>query len=216
MSANNLPKATIASFPFWKALVQGVFLSAGIVILSGGFRFIVGISDGFTLEVWNIALGGAFLIIGLFNWWVWHWHGKRAPVFRWWTTLAGNLFVAILLLSAGLTCWNALLMSPWNWIVNGILILIFVWMLVLPALSTSRAKSFSKAQDVLSAKMLMFGGAAALMLFSGIVGASVGLSRSVGSILFLFAFLLPVFAIGLVQYSMTRLWLYRPWQKERA
>ncbi len=125
-----------------------------------------------------------------------------------------------MLIAGGVICWDALLAAPWNWIVNGVSIALFILAWVLPAISQRAARRIAYAQDSLSFKMLAFGGPAALMVTAGILGASFGLhggpsaEGQVDPRLVAVAVMPPIFGIGLAQYNAHHSWPYRPWQKD--
>jgi hypothetical protein len=128
------------------------------------------------------------------------------------------MYISFVILLAGMKPWNILLKPPWNWVVNGLLLALFVTAWILPALSYPLARKIRALQDAIGIKMLKFGGPAGLMVLVGILGARYGRDlhrqgKNVETLLF-FGFGFPLISIFLAQYNATDFWPYRPWAKE--
>lgn len=210
MSQRKLPKPSIASFPFYKALLLAIFVSMSIFLLSAGFG--VSIRGELRFTAVDVIVGIVSFGLGMSNWLAWQ--PRRSYPLRWLTVLIGNIYISVLLLLVSLLYWNALLNARWSVLVNSISVGLFVVAWFLPVLSPVIAKQLSSAQDNFSLTLLNFGGPAALMIAAGILGANFGMRASMDSRIIVLAFLFSLTSVGLAQYAANSLWPYRPWAKE--
>lgn len=205
----------------WKTILAALGLGTIFTFLSWGFRTILDYYAGFhhySLTIGDVLLGSGWLPISFWILWAWQPRRKHARWHRWLSGLSVPFYMSIFPFLGAIASWNAILNHPWNWIVNSILagLLILAW--ILPTLSYRWSKRVASAQDMLSLRMLTFGGVGGLMVLAGILGAGLGMSTSrkggAGTVVLIMAFAWALVAIFLAQYNAEHLWPYRPWQKE--
>ena len=228
MAPKRLPRIRLT---FRQALLWGLSLWAVITFLSWLFKDLFGllessrsVSRGSTppslppLTITDLLLGSGALVFSLWSYWAWRPRRKHGRWHRWLVREVGGMYISFVILLAGMKPWNILLKPPWNWVVNGLLLALFVTAWILPALSYPLARKIRALQDAIGIKMLKFGGPAGLMVLVGILGARYGrdLHRQGKNVeaLLLFGFGFPLVSIFLAQYNATDFWPYRPWAKE--
>lgn len=213
--AKEFKKPPVASWPVWKIVLAGLALSAIFIFLIWLFELMLSIyCTGVPkpMTIGSILLGNFWLLIALWTRWAYQPRRKHARWHRWLESLISLIYMFGLILSGAIAYWNALLKYPWNWVVNGVVALLFILAWILPAISYSAAKKLAQMQWALSGRMLGCAGVA------GILGASFGMYASrngeIGSVIFVVAILFSLLAIFMSQYGAEYLWRYRPWQKE--
>lgn len=166
----------------------------------------------------EVLLGSGPLFLALYAYWAWKPRRKNARLHRWLQACGGVLYWSILMLLLPVTYWNALLKNPWKWVVNGILIALFITAWILPVISYSVAEKLVRMQWTFNLRILSYGGLGGLMVLAGILGASFGMNASrngeVGSVIFVIAFLFSLMALSMAQMGAETVWRYRPWAKE--
>lgn len=220
MPSKALPKHPVARMPLWKVVLLGLFLSGFVSLMSALAPAVVEKPFSFSPTMWDITIGGTLLVLILFHRWTWGPRRKHGRWLRWFANVATSVYVSLLFLLPPILLWNILVRPPWNWIVNGVSIALFVLVWVLPAISERAAGRIAYAQDTLGLKMLRFGTPAGLMVTAGILGANFGLhggpspEAALGTRLVFIALLGPPCAIAMAQYFADYFWPYRPWQKD--
>lgn len=226
MPRNKLPNPRLT---FWKAIYSAIGMWSIFIFMNWMFKFLwvpdryVGFhSDPPTFPP-LLTRGGALMGIGwlllfLLIWWAWRPRRKYARWYRWVASFGVVVYVSFLVLLGGMFSWNTALATPWNLVVNSLLVVLFIFAIMLPALSGWLATKVAKAQDDLGWKMLSYGAPATLLVLAGSVGANYSMYASqhgkMTTAVFIVALGLSLVAIFVAQYNAQRLWNYRPWQKE--
>lgn len=211
-----------ASWPVWKIMLIGFATSVLYIFLIWLFnsmlnQFNTGVYIH-PLTIHEILLGSGWLVLALWSRWAWRPRRKHARWHRWVQALGGVLYFSVLMLLLPITYWNALLKYPWNWVVNGVLIVLFTLAWILPVISYPMAKKLARMQWAFNFRILLYGGLSGLMVLAGILGASFGMNASrngeVGSAILVVAFLFSPIALAVAQMGGESAWSRRPWQKE--
>ncbi len=218
MSRKELPNPRLT---FGKAIKNALLLWAIFSFMSFVHNAIFALYTTGTPEhslVTDILFGSGFLLLSLWSLWAWQPRRKYARWHRWLVSQTGVIYVSVLILLGGVSSWNSLLQHPWNWIVNSILVMLFIIVCILPALSYRWSKKIAKAQDTLGLNILSYGGTGSLMVLVGILGSIFGRAAYRGgkleTAIWVFGFMWPLVAIFLAQYNANKLWAFRPWAKE--
>lgn len=215
---SELLELPIVSWPLWKHLLAALFVSGMLTFMSWGFReVIVGNVDypkPLPLSVRDVITGSMLSLISFWMRWAWKPRRKHAYWHRWLSSLIYAIYVNFLLLLLGTACWNALLKSPDDWIVNSVLVLLVIIFWILPVLSSHWAKRLAVAHYTLDLRMLPY---AKVLITAGILGASFGMnaarSSEVWIAILLMGFLSSLAAISVPQRNAEKFWGTRPWAK---
>ncbi len=122
------------------------------------------------------------------------------------------LYLSCLFLLLSASLWNALLSSPWDGLIIGLIVATYAFSWVLPAVSYPLARRLEGGHHRLDIILLRVGGPGILVI-AGILGASVGL-HSGSEAVWIMSLLAPLLAVGWAQYAAAVLWPSRPWAQE--
>lgn len=215
MAKRKLTKPGIATMPIWKAMLVGGFVGIGI------YFSIWGSSVFFlkkTSSLMAICLGCGIFLIGILNWWVWR--PRHTYITRWYIAAVGNIYFSLIFLLPSIYALSKSLMHPWNWYVNGALVIFYVLAWLLPLLSYEIANRISRKQDLLGLHMLKYGSVGGLLFVAGVIGknwsSSVIQNQDTAGALVGFSFLCSLLAIFAAQYSSIYLLNCHPWNKENT
>lgn len=223
MSRKELPNPHLT---FWKTIYSAGGLWSIFTFMNWIFNWVFsyvgshGESSDFPplLTTGSALMGLGWLLLFLWLWWAWRPRRKHARWHRWLASFSTVLYVSSLVLLGAVRSWNAVLITPWNAVINSLLLVLFAFVIILPVLSSQLSTKLAKAQDELGLKMLSYGSPAALLILAGTVGANYGRDASrhgnLTTATCIVALGLSLVAIFLAQYNAERLWRYRPWAKE--
>ena len=207
--SNPSPRPAVASFSIWQTLLLGLSMSMLFTFLIWLMNGLLSEAPDWSLSFWNMFLGMMFLPWSLYSHWAWHVKGKRGDRHQWLARFIGAFYISFLLLIGGFLYWKTVFFFPWNLLVNGILVILFVMAWALPAISFPLAKRFQEMQYVFDSKVLRFGGPAILIGMAGVLGANFGLQTFGNLRSSVAALLISVVSIGLAQHFAVDLWRSR-------
>lgn len=206
-------KPADVSWPLWKFVLVGLGGSILWIFIIWVVRVPVAIYHANPrLTISDILLGSVWLLFAFWRRWAWqrgrkyrHWH-------NWMEGLFASIYITLLPLCGGIAYWNHALNYPWNYVVNGVLVTLFILVWAMPILSYPTAKKLSQIPWSLSGLLIPFAGVAgsggALFGMYAYRNGQMRLALLVmGSMLFLLAFMI---ASGGAQY----IWERRPWAKK--
>lgn len=207
-----------ASWPVWKVILAVLFTSVIFVFLIWLFNSMLrdfkGMGYFHPLTMGEVLLGSGWLPLALWVRWAWSPRRKHAHWHRWLQTSGVFLYLTVLMLLLPVTYWHALLKNPWNWVVNGILVTLFVLAWILPVISYPMAKKLTDMQWKLN--FLIYG----LVGSGSILGASYGMyakrNGEEGKAILVVALVSSFLPLFSAQMGSEYLWSRRPWAKEEG
>lgn len=205
-------RSGIASFPLWKAVLGGIYLSAFFTGMIWLFNSLYLANWKHPLSFSELTLGCIVLPLYLWTWWALKNKGGNSWC-GWLSNLSLGVYLSFLLLVGAVMFYNRALSSPWNWLAIGLEIGLVLggFILFLAAPNTFEHLFFGRMNRFSQLLIFLLGG-------SGTGGAAIGMySARHGGLDFLqflmaimFGFLGKVFLFGSLYFS----WHSRPWAKK--
>lgn len=148
---------------------------------------------------WVIWLFLFSLIMTGYLYWAHRSRHPWAPWFRWIGRVVFLVLLSGVFLLSAMRTWDVLLPTPWDWIVNGMILASYLLALLMPVVKASLAMKLAEWQDSMNWIALGFSSVAGGLGFW--IGMQGGLGRA-----WVAAFLGTIIAVAFAQYASFNAW----------
>ncbi len=93
-----------------------------------------------SLTIEDILLGNALLPVLFYERWAWRSKHRHAYWHRWLGRVIVHVYLSFLLVLCGVLSWNTIFSAPWNIVLSGITISLFLLAILLPFISYNLTK----------------------------------------------------------------------------